>query len=81
MEFRFGKFGEFVIEELHEGVDVVCGVLRIRDSLSTVRVTDLHGRIEEDHVGVVVPRILVELRMTIKLVKLIVRDDVTTVSD
>lgn len=62
MEWRFSEFGELVIEELHESVDVLRSVLRVGDSLSTVRVTDLDGRIKEDQIRFVIPGVLIELR-------------------
>jgi hypothetical protein len=51
---------EAFIEQLEERVDVLRRVLRVGNRLVAVRVTDLDGRVEEDDVGRLSPRVRVE---------------------
>lgn len=60
MEVILNKLGESDVEQLQESVNVLCCRSRVGYSGCSVRVAYSNGAVEEDHVGVAVPRILVE---------------------
>jgi hypothetical protein len=60
MEIKVSIFREFLEEQLKESVDILGSSIGIAGTITAIGITNVQWLIQENNVGVAVPRILVE---------------------
>jgi hypothetical protein len=60
MEILLGIFWELLEEQREQGVNVLACCDSVRNTSATVGVSDVDRLVEEDHAGIVVPRVWIE---------------------